>query len=667
MDPRQPQHPFSRNSSSSSSSPYGRPPYAPSSNPPPSYPPSSHAPAPPSSYPDHQRRPSDPPYYNQQRGYGTESAPSHSRHQSASAIVQGTNVNRNMPPPSSPPQQSPQHGYGPPPPRAPPVSVGPQSGFTSGRELPSISSLSRPSSNSNGMSISSILGGPTPAAREQSASQYGSPGPAAAPSNPMYSGSTHASPRATTTASDYSPFRRPQTPEHRGYEPRDHQAGSAGSPTGAPHYGTPDGRRYGNTPTYSQRPLPGDDRRDPARTPHQSSMPPRPSSQPNGFNPPAHAAESRGSMHTASVFNRRDNPHRPEQIREPLYQRNEYDDRHSSAYSYAERARQEREAAIGREREQRDRALSEHGSNLQQPEYASQISQRNPPSYNRAPEPREQPAWMRSGYEPPRAPPYEPIPEQQPQHREPLPTHEYSRPAASQYGGHPAYAPPEHRHQPTSHPQVTAPQHPSAPTSQYETSIQERQRAAEQQQQQSMYGAPSQAPAYQAQESPTRRPFEDSQQMQQQTQQRSLLGVQEMNRKGRVSPLPQAVQGAQGQIGGPGEPGIKSEFGRMFSGIGSGVGAMGLSSPVSSQQGLPSGPLRREDLDGLQGHDSPSDKSGYGMARSSSRGGGVRRRKLKDDESRGDDESSTGRHTPSGRGKRPKAHNHPHHHHHHHQ
>lgn len=44
-------------------------------------------------------------------------------------------------------------------------------------------------------------------------------------------------------------------------------------------------------------------------------------------------------------------------------------------------------------------------------------------------------------------------------------------------------------------------------------------------------------------------------------------------RGGRNSPLPQAVQGAQSQLSGPGdEPGIKSEFGRMFSGIGSGVG-----------------------------------------------------------------------------------------------
>ncbi|KAI9804660.1 MAG: hypothetical protein M1833_006735 [Piccolia ochrophora] len=46
-------------------------------------------------------------------------------------------------------------------------------------------------------------------------------------------------------------------------------------------------------------------------------------------------------------------------------------------------------------------------------------------------------------------------------------------------------------------------------------------------------------------------------------------------RSGRISPLPQAVQGAQGQHSGPGSgPAIKSEFGRMFSGIGSGVGSV---------------------------------------------------------------------------------------------
>ncbi|KAK5132061.1 hypothetical protein LTR08_000398 [Meristemomyces frigidus] len=57
---------------------------------------------------------------------------------------------------------------------------------------------------------------------------------------------------------------------------------------------------------------------------------------------------------------------------------------------------------------------------------------------------------------------------------------------------------------------------------------------------------------------------------------RTLLGISpELNRKGRNSPLPQAVQGAQPRHVGPGgdNPGIKMEFGRMFSGLGSGVGS----------------------------------------------------------------------------------------------
>lgn len=57
---------------------------------------------------------------------------------------------------------------------------------------------------------------------------------------------------------------------------------------------------------------------------------------------------------------------------------------------------------------------------------------------------------------------------------------------------------------------------------------------------------------------------------------RSLLNISpELNRKGRNSPLPQAVQGAQSRHVGPGgdNPGIKMEFGRMFSGLGSGVGS----------------------------------------------------------------------------------------------
>ena len=55
---------------------------------------------------------------------------------------------------------------------------------------------------------------------------------------------------------------------------------------------------------------------------------------------------------------------------------------------------------------------------------------------------------------------------------------------------------------------------------------------------------------------------------------RALLNISpDLNRKGRNSPLPQAVQGAQPRHVGPGGNNIKMEFGRMFSGLGSGVGS----------------------------------------------------------------------------------------------
>lgn len=135
-----------------------------------------------------------------------------------------------------------------------------------------------------------------------------------------------------------------------------------------------------------------------------------------------------------------------------------------------------------------------------------------------------------------------------------------------------------------------------------------------------------------------------------------FLAVGEINRKGRVSPLPQAVQGAQPLHQGPaGEPGIKSEFGRMFSGIGSGASGLGFSSPVPSGANLPftnSGLARRDDVD------TPSE----GVAEPPAKAPRKRTRKVKEDDAKGDDESN-GRSTPvGGRSKRPKTHAHHHHH-----
>jgi hypothetical protein len=135
--------------------------------------------------------------------------------------------------------------------------------------------------------------------------------------------------------------------------------------------------------------------------------------------------------------------------------------------------------------------------------------------------------------------------------------------------------------------------------------------------------------------------------------QRSLLQIQEINRKGRISPLPQAVQGAQPQLSGPaGEPGIKSEFGRIFAGISGGIG--GISSPAPTRTALPfSGPgmLRRDDSD-----IPPQEVGAEPPAKPSARG--KRSRKPKDDDGNGED---SGRASPAGRNKRAK--NHAHHHH----
>ncbi|KAJ4144117.1 hypothetical protein NW765_001273 [Fusarium oxysporum] len=128
-----------------------------------------------------------------------------------------------------------------------------------------------------------------------------------------------------------------------------------------------------------------------------------------------------------------------------------------------------------------------------------------------------------------------------------------------------------------------------------------------------------------------------------------------MNRKGRISPLPQAVQGAQLQQPGPtGEPGIKSEFGRMFAGIGNGV--MGVSSPIAST----AMPFTNASLAKREDSENITPESGTEAGGKSTKG---RRRKLKDDDGKGDDDSS-GRATPANRAKRPKTHQHHHHHHH---
>lgn len=534
------------------------------------------------------------------------------------------------------------------------------------------------------MSISAMLGGPLPSLREPPPQQQGQPHypPSSTPSSSAAYGPTvHASPRMHSTSADFPPFRRPQTPEQpRPYDPRGSSA--AASPQ-ASHY-TPEVQRYG-TPQYPRGP-PTDQGRDPRIPAH--GIPSRPSSQPKSFpsGPPGRAVDHGRPAASDDMYPRREGPmHRASHSMEYNPERTGlkpvgYDDRYGM-----ERDRE----ADQRERERRERTLSMGDGGRPHPAHADYggAGQRSQQPYGAGqPEhrdPREQHdpgLWQRqAAYDPARAP-YESSGAQ--------PRHPDDHPASSaSYAGHPAPAysqPPPDRYPPHTHAQYQGPPPQSAgpPSLRYDNSP-DRTRLGPlhpQHQAPPSYQQPQPQPQHHMhQHLPPHRPREEEHQGPQygppnaqaslepsrsrsnedsaahHMQNRGHLAVQEMNRtKGRISPLPQAVQGAQPQVPGPTtEPGIKSEFGRVFSGLGGGLGGLGVSSPVTSAPPTSapfSGALTRRDDAEPGTHDSGPD----GV-----KGNRGRRRKLKEEDLR--DEDSAGRLTPGGRAKRPKTM--PHHHH----
>lgn len=333
-----------------------------------------------------------------------------------------------------------------------------------------------------------------------------------------------------------------------------------------------------------------------------------------------------------------------------------------------ERDRFEREMEL-RERDRRERTMSGgdpgRAHAMHPPEYGPPgMSRRDapPPQYARPPDPREQAQWQRPPYDQPRVP-YE---EARPPPRQP----EYPRTSVPPYS-HPAGSysqSPLDRFPPSSHPGHQQPmQHAAHPAPALDSPDRHRAAVLPPQQQQphrrpAEDGPPPPSVAYNNGhpglfESPRPRPMEEPPHPM--APQQNFLRIQEMNRKGRISPLPQAVQGAQPQIQGPpGEAGIKSEFGRMFSGIGSGLSGLGVPSPVTSGAQLPfpsSGMGRRDELDHAPQEPSNDAKTSRD---SSSRN---KRRKAKEEDVKGDEESN-GRATPLGRAKRLKTHSHHHHH-----
>ncbi|KAK8217309.1 hypothetical protein M8818_001562 [Zalaria obscura] len=131
----------------------------------------------------------------------------------------------------------------------------------------------------------------------------------------------------------------------------------------------------------------------------------------------------------------------------------------------------------------------------------------------------------------------------------------------------------------------------------------------------------------------------------------AFLGISpESNRRnGRASPLPQAVQGAQlRSVGPPGAPGVKSEFGRMFPGIGSGVGSATPTAGVSANgtttpsRMSPAGPGDVAEAEGAP----VGDAEGVQLSRGGSRSG-RRTKKAREDGGKMDSDSAEGRETPA--------------------
>ena len=127
------------------------------------------------------------------------------------------------------------------------------------------------------------------------------------------------------------------------------------------------------------------------------------------------------------------------------------------------------------------------------------------------------------------------------------------------------------------------------------------------------------------------------------SQHRAILGLAADAKRGRYSPLPQAVHGAQAQTPTP-DAGIKDEHGRVFSGLGSGI--MSNSSTVAfGPPGLSASPFKRDEGVAKLSEDNLMKIS------SSTSGVSKRPRKMKDEN---DDNEDPKRVTTNGRGKRSK-------------
>ncbi|KAF2116569.1 histone deacetylation protein Rxt3-domain-containing protein [Lophiotrema nucula] len=515
---------------------------------------------------------------------------------------------RPMPPPTSPQQQ---HNHASQAPRAPFPST-----FGAGRELPGLGASHRPGSS---MSISSLIGGGDSARPHTSSQAQSSP-----PSTSMHAPSTAhhmqpPSPRRNVSSeprSDFPPLRRQPSPDRYPYASNASRISDAhGYPARSPPHpysnqGSPEQPRpsihqtsqpYKPMIFQNSRPYPpaliDQHARDPRQLP--AGIPPRPNSQPSG--PPEHELKSAYD----GLGGRRTAYGPPEERRRTL-----------EGSHHARPSAVELMGAPAQPTSERDRPVTV------QPLSHSAFS---PPRDARGifgPVPAPRNLWRQSSLEEPP--------------RESTEIRREEQPALYRgYGGY------------SSSSQTPLPY--SKPAS--EDMVRGRsfdhlsQRVLEQ------YNAP-----------PTSDPQSNDRQKAEQMS-RSLssggrsfyphLGPEANRRTGRASPLPQAVQGAQAQpLSGGKDPSIKSEFGRMFSGLGSGLGSSTPSRQSPMPQNGPEPPAPGSDLHELR------------LQRVNSQNGRKPKR-VKDEDGFPDNESLDGRGTPSLRGTKRNKQNHSGHHHHH--
>lgn len=517
-----------------------------------------------------------------------------------------------MPPPSSPTQQHLHASQ----PQRPQYT----SNFGANRELPGLGQALRPGSS---MSISSLIGGggggDTGALNQTAQSQ---PSPPTNTQVPNGHSMQPPSPRRGLPAgsrSDFPLFRRQPTPERNMYgsntsRPSEGHAFSAGSPRQSySNHGSPDPGRQSLPPTTQpykpmnfagHRPYAQDTGRQPA-----GNVPPRPNSQPMG---PLANTEQEGRSSYDGFPGRRS-----------AYGPNEERRRTLGESHHARPNAAELLAGTNHNASERDRPVTVHP--VSQSGFSPPQAQRNISGSSEPP----RSLWRQSAPTGAvREPPHDSRAEEPPPMHRTYGPYPPSMLGAPRYGAQSSEEMLRRSVDQLGHRVVE--QYHAPPTS--DPNSLERQRTE---------------PLARSLSSSGRSLYDQPSRMgeaMQHSKSHIGFGLEASRRTGRASPLPQAVQGASTQPLSVGkDPGIKSEFGRMFSGLGSGLG----STTPSRGSPMPQ-----------NGQGSFESDNGEMMRRIGSQQGRKPKR-VKDEEGIFDIEDIDGRGTPGARGtKRNKHHHH---------